>query len=420
MTDTVMSVEGLGKRYLIDHQQTGGSGLRHVIESAIRAPFRRRDPQAPGRRTTKEEFWALQDVSFTIRRGEALAVVGRNGSGKSTLLKLVSRITAPTRGQIRYRGRVSSLLEVGTGFHPELTGRENIFMNAALLGMRRAEIRRKFDEIVAFSEVEKFLDTPVKRYSSGMYVRLAFGVAAHLEPEILLVDEVLAVGDAAFQKKCLGKMGDVVQEGRTVMFVSHNMAAVAALCNRGLLLDSGRLGFSGSTQEVIDEYLSRARSTAGIPLAERTDREGDGQLRLTRASVMNDRKEVLETVASGQSITLALDFASPSTAPLANVTIQVKFFGLFGQPLFACLSRAAHRDPLVLAPGGRVLCRIPALPLQAGTYTYTIWCSVGDTVADLVRDAGKLEVVEGDFYGTGKLPPRQIGDFLVAHDWRVE
>lgn len=417
MTDVVMSIEGLAKRYIIDHQRAGGEGLRHVIESAVRSPFRKRQ-EAPKR--TKEEFWALQDVSFDIRQGEAVAVVGRNGSGKSTLLKLVSRITAPTRGRIRYKGRVASLLEVGTGFHPELTGRENIFMNAALLGMRRAEIRRKFDEIVAFSEVEKFLDTPVKRYSSGMYVRLAFGVAAHLEPEILLVDEVLAVGDATFQKKCLGKMGDVVQQGRTIMFVSHNMAAVAALCSRGVLLDSGRLHYSGTTQDVIDQYLTRARATAGTPLSERTDREGDGQVRLSRATVLNDRKEAMETVASGQDISIALDFSSANPVPLQNVTVQIKFFGLFGQPLFACLSRAARRDPMVLQPGHRVVCRIPSLPLHAGTYTYTIWCSVGETVADMVRDAGKLEVVEGDFYGTGKLPPRQIGDFLVAHEWEVE
>ena len=210
MSDTVIAVENLSKQYVIGHQRSNGDGLRHAVEAAVRAPLKWLRSPGEQKSKLKEVFWALRDVAFSIKQGEAVGIVGRNGAGKSTLLKLLSRITDPTTGQIRYKGRVSSLLEVGTGFHPELTGRENIFLNAAILGMRRSEINRKFDEIVAFSEVEKFLDTPVKRYSSGMYVRLAFGVAAHLESEILLVDEVLAVGDAAFQKKCLGKMGNVV------------------------------------------------------------------------------------------------------------------------------------------------------------------------------------------------------------------
>jgi lipopolysaccharide transport system ATP-binding protein len=420
MSDTVINVENLSKSYVIGHQRASEDGLSHVIEAAVRDPFswfRSRREQTNKR---KEEFWALRDVSFSIKQGEAVGVIGRNGAGKSTLLKLLSRITEPTTGQIRYKGRVSSLLEVGTGFHPELTGRENIYLNAAILGMKRSDIARKFDEIVAFSEVEKFLDTPVKRYSSGMYVRLAFAVAAHLEPEILLVDEVLAVGDAAFQTKCLGKMGNVVQEGRTVLFVSHNMAAIALLCTRSLLFDSGRLKCSSSPQSVIEEYLSKARTDAGVPLSERKDRKGNGRIRFTNVSVRNDRHEVVETVVSGQDISISLEYDIRDSETLCNATIQIKFYGVLGQLLFACLSRAGLRESLALAPGGRVFCHIPRLPLMSGIYTYTIWCLVGGTLEDYVSEAGKLRVVEGDFFGTGKLPERDTGDFLVAHQWSVD
>src|SRR4051812_46644640 len=234
MSDTIITVEDLSKRYVIGHQRGKDDGLRHAIERAVRAPL---NWLRHGRRTQggkPEEFWALRDVNLEIKQGEVVGIIGRNGAGKSTLLKILSRITEPTKGRVRIRGRLASLLEVGTGFHPELTGRENIFLNGAILGMAHAEIKRKFDEIVAFAEVEKFLDTPVKRYSSGMYVRLAFAVAAHLEPEILVVDEVLAVGDAEFQNKCLGKMSEVAHGGRTILFVSHNMASLSRLCTRGV------------------------------------------------------------------------------------------------------------------------------------------------------------------------------------------
>ena len=236
MRDAAITIENLGKRYIIGHQRGKGDGMRHAIDNVLRAPlawFRSRRHK----KLQQADFWALKDVSFGIKQGEVVGIIGRNGAGKSTLLKLLSRITVPTEGRICIDGRVASLLEVGTGFHQELTGRENIFLNGAILGMTRAEIIRKFDEIVDFSEIEEFLDTPVKRYSSGMYVRLAFAVAAHLEPEILIVDEVLAVGDAAFQKKCLGKMGSFAQSGRTVLFVSHNMEAVRSLCQQGCLAE---------------------------------------------------------------------------------------------------------------------------------------------------------------------------------------
>lgn len=257
MTDTIIEVENLGKRYVLDHQQEREqyTALRDVIAKGVKSALKGFSRQ---KTETKEEFWALKDVSFEVKRGEVVGIIGRNGAGKSTLLKILSRITEPTTGRVRLKGRVASLLEVGTGFHPELTGRENIYLNGAVLGMMREEIDRKFDEIVAFAEVEKFLDTPVKRYSSGMYVRLAFAVAAHLEPEILIVDEVLAVGDAAFQKKCLGKMGDVAsKEGRTVLFVSHNMAAVNRLCKRGVYLEKGEIELYSDVNSVVDFYLQK-------------------------------------------------------------------------------------------------------------------------------------------------------------------
>jgi len=281
MSDTIISVEGLGKKYVLSHQGGGERGgysrFSEKLEGWIKKPFaalaggsgvkglRGRgsldggSPSSishPPSAASKEEFWALKDVSFEVKRGEVVGIIGRNGAGKSTLLKILSRITEPTEGRVTLRGRVASLLEVGTGFHPELTGRENIFLNGAILGMTKAEIRKKFDEIVAFAEVERFLDTPVKRYSSGMYVRLAFAVAAHLEPEILVVDEVLAVGDAEFQKKCLGKMKDVATGGRTVLFVSHNMGAVTRLCQNGLLLQKGHLIKQGPVEEVISAYAA--------------------------------------------------------------------------------------------------------------------------------------------------------------------
>lgn len=257
MSNTIIRVENLGKKYVIGHQkQERYTALRDVIANGAKSVGRRLlKPLGKGESDpTVEEFWALKDVSFEIQQGDRVGIIGRNGAGKSTLLKILSRITEPTTGSIRIKGRVASLLEVGTGFHPELTGRENIYLNGAILGMSKAEIKRKFDEIVAFAEVEKFLDTPVKRYSSGMYVRLAFAVAAHLEPEILVVDEVLAVGDAAFQKKCLGKMDDVAKEGRTVFFVSHNMASIRALCKVGYWFEKGRLRESGLVDEIVDLY----------------------------------------------------------------------------------------------------------------------------------------------------------------------
>jgi lipopolysaccharide transport system ATP-binding protein len=262
MSDVIISVENLGKKYRLSHQAEGQryTALRDVLANKVKGLLGNQKSES-GHRKSVEDFWALKDVSFEVKRGDVVGIIGRNGAGKSTLLKVLSRITEPTEGRVHLKGRVASLLEVGTGFHPELTGRENIFLNGAILGMSRAEIRKKFDEIVAFAEVEKFLDTPVKRYSSGMYVRLAFAVAAHLEPEILIVDEVLAVGDVGFQKKCLGKMKDVAGHGRTVLFVSHNMSAISALCSDGLLMAKGRVLNRGSVDSCITAYSSNSEGS---------------------------------------------------------------------------------------------------------------------------------------------------------------
>src|SRR5467141_3161525 len=283
MSDIAISVEQLSKSFKIDHESIGRRAYRTLHDDLIGLPKRLLSRLSRNGRSTSEIFWALKNISFDVKQGEVVGIIGRNGAGKSTLLKILNRITEPTSGGADIYGRVGALLEVGTGFHPELSGRENVFLNGAILGMSRAEIREKFDEIVGFAEVEKFLDTPVKRYSSGMYVRLAFAVAAHLEPQILVVDEVLAVGDAEFQKKCLGKMHDVATGGRTVLFVSHQIQAVSVLCNRGMFFRAGSLEYTGSTKEAIDRYISSYSTTNGQD--DNPDRRyGSGEYRFTSAS----------------------------------------------------------------------------------------------------------------------------------------
>ena len=419
MRDPIITIEHLSKRYVIRHRSARADGFRHVLDAAVRAPLKWLRSRHEEKKAHSEEFWALNDVSLEVKQGETLGIIGRNGAGKSTLLKILSRITEPTSGRIYLKGRLASLLEVGTGFHAELTGRENIFLNGAILGMTRSEIKNKFDQIVAFAGVGKFLDTPVKRYSSGMYVRLAFAVAAHLEPEILLVDEVLAVGDAAFQAKCLAKMGDVAKEGRTILFVSHNMAAVSALCAKGMLIDNGRVATSGPTQAVIQAYLNQTHDNATIPVSQRKDRKGAGRVRFRNVSILNEHLEAVGSVVSGQNITISLEYRIRDSEIVNNVVVQAKFFGSLGQPLFACLSKSSRQGPLELSPATRLLCKIPRLPLQPGVYSFSIWCTVGENLEDYVADAAKLTVVEGDYFGTGKLPPGNIGDFIVAHDWTV-
>ena len=337
MSEPIIRVAGLSKKYLLRHQQQERyTALRDVIAhrvGSLKRGLHRSGKTGVAAPPAREEFWALRDVSFEVARGERLGIIGRNGAGKSTLLKILSRITEPTRGRIELEGRVASLLEVGTGFHPELTGRENIFLNGAILGMGRGEIRRKFDEIVAFAEVEKFLDTPVKRYSSGMYVRLAFAVAAHLEPEILLVDEVLAVGDAEFQKKCLGRMETVGREGRTVLFVSHNMNAISLLCSRALVLADGALAFDGEVPEAVRRYLKfgttaeykrRAGADSGHPVILGAWFEDEGGARVGRVVAGEPLDLVVEASnPGGKPLELSLSFWDHLRRPLWNFTHEM-------------------------------------------------------------------------------------------------
>ena len=379
MSETVISVENVSKRYVIGHKRNRRDGLRHVVEEAFRAPlmwFRSLRERA---KRQKEEFWALKDLSFEVKQGDVVGVIGPNGAGKSTLLKILSRITEPTTGRIRLNGRVASLLEVGTGFHPELTGRENIFLNGAILGMTKAEIERKFDEIVAFSEIEKFLDTPVKRYSSGMYVRLAFAIAAHLEPEILIIDEVLAVGDAQFQKKCLGKMGQIAQGGRTVLFVSHNMPAVRALCSKALLLHFGTVRAFGKVEPLVNQYLAETGSMETH--------------RLTEPMPMGSALKLLSfdftpsPVESGALLRWSLEFSAqkPTVFNDLSVLINSSHSGRV-----ALLDLRSLGFPIRLATGQiwRVEGAIKSLPLVEGHYSVGLAVNTADFLENVFDLAG--------------------------------
>lgn len=386
-----ISVQGLGKEYRLGETVT--SSLREVLSAPARW-FRPRPPV--------ESFWALRDVSFDIQPGEVVGVIGRNGAGKSTLLKLMSRITTPTLGQIALRGRLTSLLEVGTGFHPELTGRENIFLNGAIMGMQRREIARKFDEIVAFAEVEQFLDTPVKRYSSGMYVRLAFAVAAHLEPDILIIDEVLAVGDAQFQKKCLGKIENVAGSGRTVMFVSHNMATMAALCTRALFLQRGQLKLDGPVRECIDAHLGQLEEIASAPLAERTDRTGDGRLRFLDFWLENAAGERVPTALLGDDVQVCL--AYQAHCELEHVYVAFDIRDQLGEAVSNLNTADVGADfPVVSAGRGVFHCTLPRFPIRAGRYHGNVYASARGHVCDFLQAGIVFDVEDGDFYGTGSL-----------------
>jgi lipopolysaccharide transport system ATP-binding protein len=416
--DVVIRAEGLGKRYLIGHQAGPEryQALRDVITRNAKALGRsvvdlvRGRPNVAGDEV--EEFWALRDLGFEIERGEVVGVIGRNGAGKSTLLKVLSRITEPSEGKVEVRGRVASLLEVGTGFHPELSGRENIYLNGAILGMTHSEIRQRFDDIVAFSEIEQFLDTPVKRYSSGMYVRLAFAVAAHLESEILIVDEVLAVGDQQFQDKCLGKMREATHSGRTVLFVSHNMAAIRSLCTRAIILDRGRIVDAGPTHETLDRHINRLRSHAGVVIEAPAGRDGP---RIESISLS------APTCSFGQTLGVTLDIASPIAA---QIGLEVEIHDERGSPI-AYVSTApmmTKSHPIKAGTTTRLEMELGPLALATGKYDLHFWLT-HPWVEDfhVVSNAVGFEVVHSD-PGESGFDFRQSygrGAFTVPMQWRV-
>jgi len=365
---TAIKIENLSKKYVIGHQkQERYTALRDVMMNKLRGFGERlRHPLSPNREEINlEEFWALKDINLEIEQGDRVGIIGRNGAGKSTLLKVLSRITEPTSGKVHINGRVASLLEVGTGFHPELSGRENIYLNGAILGMRRAEIKRKFDEIVDFSGVEKFLDTPVKRYSSGMYVRLAFAVAAHLEPEILVVDEVLAVGDAQFQKKCLGKMEEVGKEGRTVLFVSHNMAAITSLCQRVVLLDSGSAVFDGDVSEGIVQYYSGGSSSPAFLSTTQDRKIGDQNAELINACIKNNTGNTTPEVDITRSCSISMRYRILSDEKDSIAVPNFHFFTADGAYAFIAAPKKlkAYGEGEYLA-----VCNVPGNFLNEGTY----------------------------------------------------
>jgi lipopolysaccharide transport system ATP-binding protein len=418
MTEISIIVENLSKMYNIGISRQRHDTLRDQFIDLVASPFRHKGVDS----ADDGIIWALKDVSFEVRQGEVLGVIGRNGAGKSTLLKLLSRITEPTSGRAVINGRVGSLLEVGTGFHPELTGRENIFLNGAILGMHRHEISKKFDEIVAFAEIDKFLDTPVKRYSSGMYVRLAFAVAAHLEPEILLVDEVLAVGDVAFQKKCLGKMGNVAKEGRTVLFISHNLASISNLSHRACLIDNGQLVKDGETEDVINFYMQSINQFDNSSIKDNSllnikQREGNGDLRFSDLKIFDSHDNPISLLKCGDDVTFELGYSGQVNLKNKNVVMSIAFFDIFGRPLFLCRSDIQGMEFDQIPQQGSVFCRIPKIPFPPGDYRINLHAEMNGTVTDWLIDAYKLSIIEGDYFGSGRLPARGRGGLLVEHYW---
>ncbi|MDB6058742.1 MAG: transporter, ATP-binding protein [Verrucomicrobiales bacterium] len=408
MAQSIISARNISKRYRL------GATHHDTLRDRITYSLRSVASGGGDEKTSDEMLWALEDVSFDVDQGDVVGVVGRNGAGKSTLLKILSRITEPTSGELPVRGRLASLVEVGTGFHPELTGRENIFLNGAILGMKQSEVRNKFDAIVAFSEVEKFLDTPIKRYSSGMYVRLAFAVAAHLEPEILVVDEVLAVGDAQFQSKCLGKMGEVAREGRTVLFVSHNMAAVSALCRKGILLEGGRLTKAGPIEEIVSAYVTNTGKGAHQFTAK--TRAGSGLVRVTNFEVSSTRGP--NVVVCGAKMVFTISYE----AEKADLPIQfvVGVFDAFNVRVLYLDSQVDSTLPPNFTRRGKVRLEFgEEFSLNPGRFSINIGARVRGELVDHIKQAMVFDVQEGNFFGNGRMASDK-GTILYRNQWQFE
>lgn len=407
--------EGLGKRYTLGLHSTGN--LRETLSVAARRPLRLIG-RGGGERRKLKTLWALRDIALEIPDGDVVGLIGHNGAGKSTFLKVISRITEPSEGWAEVTGRTGSLLEVGTGFHPELTGRENVFLNGAILGMRRAEIRRRFDAIVEFAEVERFLDTPVKRYSSGMSVRLAFSVAAHLEPEILLVDEVLAVGDASFQRRSLERMGEVAREGRTVVFVSHNLAIIRALCKRGVLLEQGKVVVDAPVEDAVNEYLRRLERAASGDLLERTDRspKTGSESRVSRVVACDVASGQSDVLVAGRRAKIVVEV----TKLLPRMHCRLTVVNSLGQPV-ATLNSEVHspRDVRDSELGPRFECEIASLPLLPGRYRIDVRIESQETTQDNLHAAAYFDVEPG-VIDERPMPPYGVeGNVVMQHVWRL-
>jgi lipopolysaccharide transport system ATP-binding protein len=422
----VIDVHDLGKLYRLG--QVGTGTISHDLKRWWALTRGKEDPFSKvgtlNDRTKlalrNEYVWALKDISFQIQQGDVVGVIGKNGAGKSTLLKILSRITAPSKGHVKLRGRIGSLLEVGTGFHPEMTGRENVYMNGTVLGMRRFEIARKFDEIVDFAGVAKYVDTPVKRYSSGMMVRLGFAVAAFLEPEILIVDEVLAVGDADFQKKAIGKMQEVSSgQGRTVLFVSHNMAAVQNLCKTGLLLLNGQVTATGSIETVIGKYLSENHENNSTEnLSVRTDRNGTGMITFESAYFTDYAGNKIDLLFSGMECNIVFRMSNNTNDYVDGVSISMGIDDSHGRRL-TILSNSLTNQLAEFKPRERKIIKIKVkrLPLQSQIYFFTLFTSIKGEVSDWIINVGKFNVEEGDYFGTGKVVQKGQGSILVSHEF---
>jgi lipopolysaccharide transport system ATP-binding protein len=418
MSDVALETHGLGKRYTLGLHRRGYGTLRETVSEAARRALRRQGHGDDDDYDGPDVLWALHDLSMTIRSGEVVGLIGHNGAGKSTLLKILSRITEPSAGWADVTGRVGSLLEVGTGFHPELTGRENIFLNGAILGMRRAEVRTRFDEIVEFAEMERFLDTPVKRYSSGMSVRLAFAVAAHLEPEILLVDEVLAVGDAAFQRKSLGKMNQVASEGRTVVFVSHNLAIIQALCQRGVLLERGGAVADSPVKETINRYLAGLERAASDNLLERTDRDRRGwyDTRIKRLEIRDSGGGPADVIVAGEPATITVEL----TEEVPTMECRLTIANSLGQAITTFDSEiSAPGDVRDAEMGPRIHCKIAALPLLPGRYRIDILLKGRRHIQDGLQAAAFFDIEPGVIDGRPTPVSGSDGDVVLQHDWRL-
>jgi lipopolysaccharide transport system ATP-binding protein len=408
-----ISVEQLGKQYQIGERENYET-LRDAIARKFRYPREQHRKQAP-------TFWALRDVSFNVSQGEVLGIIGRNGAGKSTLLKILSRITEPTTGRIDLYGRVGSLLEVGTGFHQELTGRENVYLNGAILGMRRAEIDAKFDDIVAFAEVERFIDTPVKRYSSGMYLRLAFSVAAFLESEILLVDEVLAVGDASFQKRCLGKMRDISAGGRTVIFVSHNMAAIESLSTRCLMISQGSLLADGPPHAIISQYMAAdlASQATYSDLSHHPNRRGGVKPTMRRVTLLSEEGLAVSSVRMGGSLSVRVDFSCLGHPVRPHLEVCIK--NSYGVTVFNASNRVITQYQFAESmENGSITCNLPDLPLVAGLYSMDLFFGEEYQNLDAIYDAISFEVTPADVFGSGQIPTANEGTIFWPATWSVK